>query len=123
MRNETPFSELIRLRKEQTKAREDEVFVGLSPAERSQYDQRTKRINELATELRMTAISEKSSERSAEEEQKSRWNQRSETDTPQSEAHQPYRSREENSSIDNDRNLSNSHKRKGKNGPEEKGDE
>ena len=100
MRNETPYCELIRLRKEQTKTREDEVFLGLSPAERAQYDQKTQRINVLENKLQMSGTSERSAERGAEQEQRSRWNQQSETDIPRSEAHQPYRSREERRSME-----------------------
>ena len=82
MRYETPYSALIRLREEQTKTREDEVFLGLSPAERAQYDQKAQRINALEMKLRMSNISEKSTERGAALDQRSLWNQQSETDTP-----------------------------------------
>ncbi len=47
MPEEKPEFELIRLRKEQNKARHDEVFGGLSPAERSEYNGKAERIHEL----------------------------------------------------------------------------
>jgi hypothetical protein len=47
MNNQTPELELDSLRKQQSKARHDEVFGGLSPAERLAYDRRQNRINEL----------------------------------------------------------------------------
>jgi len=47
----TPEDELIRLRKEQGKMREDEVFGGLSRAEQSAYETRENRIHELEREL------------------------------------------------------------------------
>lgn len=47
MRNETLKSELLRLREEQSKTRQDEVFGGLSAAERSAYDIKADRIHKL----------------------------------------------------------------------------
>jgi hypothetical protein len=47
MAKENPESELTRLRKEQNKTQQDEVFGGLSPAERAEYNGKAKRINEL----------------------------------------------------------------------------
>ncbi len=47
MRTESLQSELARLQKEQAKTRQDEVFGGLSPAERSAYDHKQDRIQEL----------------------------------------------------------------------------
>jgi hypothetical protein len=47
MRTEPLQSELARLQREQTKTRQDEVFGGLSPAERSAYDHKQDRIQEL----------------------------------------------------------------------------
>lgn len=47
MVEEKPQAELIRLRKEQNKARRDEVFGGLSPAELAEYDGKAERIHEL----------------------------------------------------------------------------
>jgi len=51
MRTETLQSELARLQKEQAKTRQDEVFGGLSPAERSAYDRKQSRIHELEDRL------------------------------------------------------------------------
>jgi len=47
MKYATPENELIRLRREQSKTRQDEVFGGLSPAERAVYDTKENRIHEL----------------------------------------------------------------------------
>jgi len=44
---EQPESELKRLRNEQSKARQDEVFGGLSHAERAEYNGKAERIHEL----------------------------------------------------------------------------
>jgi hypothetical protein len=115
---ETLESELNRLREEQSKTRQDELFVGLSPAERAEYYRKSERIYELQGEMQMSAIAEQSS-RSAKTEQRRQWNKASETDTPQDEAHQPYRSREKdsvNTSADQRRKRG-----KGKNEPKEKG--
>jgi hypothetical protein len=49
------LSELTLLQKEQNKARQDEVFGGLSPAERAEYDGRAERIHELEGEIRASA--------------------------------------------------------------------
>jgi hypothetical protein len=90
--------ELKRLRAEQAKTRQDEVFGGLSPAERAGYDAKTKRINEL--EIALAAIaSAKNSRHYAKANQRAQWNEEAVTDTPQSEAHQPYGSRETDSST------------------------
>ena len=51
MPKEKPEFELKRLRAEQGKTRRDEVFGGLSPAERAAYNRTTKRIHELEIEL------------------------------------------------------------------------
>lgn len=96
MAKEKPESELKRLRVEQKKAQQDEVFGGLSPAERAAYNEKTNRINELEIELTARALAIKSSQ-FTKAEQKREWNKESETDTPQAEAHQPYRSRETDS--------------------------
>lgn len=45
--DESPQAELFRLTREQIQSRLDEVFGGLSPSERNEYDGKTKRINEL----------------------------------------------------------------------------
>jgi hypothetical protein len=47
MSQETPELELAGLRKQQSKARRDEVFGGFSSAERLAYDHRQNRIHEL----------------------------------------------------------------------------
>jgi hypothetical protein len=48
---ETRQSELMRLRREQRKTREDEVFLGSSAAERAEYEKKEDRINELERDL------------------------------------------------------------------------
>jgi hypothetical protein len=47
MENETPRAELMRLLKAQLKARQNEVFGGLSHAEQAEYNRRAERICEL----------------------------------------------------------------------------
>ena len=47
----TPEDELVRLRRKQCQTREDEVFGGLSHAERAAYDSRENRIHELDRDL------------------------------------------------------------------------
>ena len=49
--DETPQSELIRLRRERSKTREDEVFLGSWAAERAEYEKKEDRINELERDL------------------------------------------------------------------------
>jgi len=51
MKYETPESELTRFPKEQGKTREDEVFLGQSPAERAAYESKADRIYELECDL------------------------------------------------------------------------
>jgi hypothetical protein len=51
MTSKAPQLELERLRKQQAKARADEVFGGLSLAERAAYDLRRDRIIELERDL------------------------------------------------------------------------
>jgi hypothetical protein len=51
MSEETPEFELTRLLKEQGKTREDEVFIGQSPAERVAYESKADRIYELECDL------------------------------------------------------------------------
>jgi hypothetical protein len=53
MANLSLQSELTRLRKQQAKARQDEVFGGLSRAERAEYDARANRIHDVETELEL----------------------------------------------------------------------
>ena len=43
MSDENPRSELIRLRKAQRKAEQDEIYGGFSKGERAEYDDRGKR--------------------------------------------------------------------------------
>jgi hypothetical protein len=54
--------------------------------------------------------------RSVKDEQQFQWNKESETDTPQAEAHQPYRSREKDSTSNTD---SKTQQRKAKKAPRE----
>jgi len=51
MLSESEKAELLRLYKEQARARHDEVFGGLSPAERSAYQSKQIRIRELEGHL------------------------------------------------------------------------
>lgn len=88
--------ELKKLRAEQAKIRRNEVFGGLTPAERADYNHKSHRIHELETEIYANFVATTSSE-AAKAEQRLSWNKQSETDTPRDEAHQPYRSREEGS--------------------------
>jgi hypothetical protein len=94
MENESPSAELERLRKRQLVIRRNEVYGGLSKAERAEYEAGRKRINALTKKVEATASS-----RAAQAEQRGEWNKMSETDTPQSEARQPYRSREKDSTT------------------------
>jgi len=89
MAKEKSECELKRLRTEQNKTRQDEVFGGLSPAERAEYEGKSERIHELESEIQASAVAEKSSQ-SAKAERKRQWNK-------EPEAHQPYRSREKDS--------------------------
>jgi hypothetical protein len=96
MAKENREFELKRLRDEVEKAHEDEVFGGLSTAERAEYDRKIRRINELEIEQSMSAVAEKKSQ-SSKAKQRSHWNRRSDTDIPQGKAQQPYASREKDS--------------------------
>jgi hypothetical protein len=58
---EKPEAELKRLLKEQHKARQDEVFGGLSPAERAEYEGKANRIHALESEIQASAVSKNSS--------------------------------------------------------------
>jgi hypothetical protein len=73
MVEEKPQFELIRLRKEQSKDRQDEVFGGLSPAERAAYNRKSERIHELQGDLQASAVAKKSL-KSAKAEQSRQWN-------------------------------------------------
>ena len=53
MANQKLQSELTRLRKQQAKARQDEIFGGFSRAERAEYDARANRIHDVETELEL----------------------------------------------------------------------
>jgi hypothetical protein len=55
-------SELTLLLKDQDKARQDEVFGGLSPAERAEYNGRAERIHKLESEIRASGVAEKRSQ-------------------------------------------------------------
>ncbi len=48
---EKRYAELIRLLEKQVEARETAIFVGLTDAELSEYDERRERIRELLAEL------------------------------------------------------------------------
>jgi hypothetical protein len=96
MAEEKPESELARLREEQSKTRQEEVFGGLSLAERAQYNAKAERIHVLERTIQAPAVAKKSSQ-SAKAKQRRQWREEAETDTPQAEAHQPYRSREKDS--------------------------
>jgi hypothetical protein len=48
-------SELTQVRKDQDKARQDEVFGGLSPAEWAEYNGRAERIHELESETQASS--------------------------------------------------------------------
>lgn len=96
MAKETRASELKRLRKEQEKTRRDEVFGGLSPVERAEYDVKSDRINKLEIEISASAAADKGA-KAANARQQLEWNKPAETDIPQAEARQPYRSREKDS--------------------------
>jgi hypothetical protein len=73
MVEEEPQFELLRLRKEQNKARHDEVFGGLSPAERAAYNRKSERIHELQGDFQASAVAKKSLQ-SAKAEQSRQWN-------------------------------------------------
>jgi hypothetical protein len=95
MEDETLSAELARLRDQQFSARQNEVYGGLSKVEQADYDARAKRIYELTKQVEAIASSSR-----AQAEQRREWNKSSETDTPQSEARQPYRSREKDSTTE-----------------------
>jgi hypothetical protein len=90
-------SELTRLRKQQDKARQDEVFGGLSHVERAEYEARANRINDVEIELQTKGGKPSSQSDLTAAEQKREWDKNSKTDTPQSKPRQTYRSREEDS--------------------------
>jgi hypothetical protein len=94
MEDETLSAELARLRDQQYSARQNEVYGGLSKVEQADYDARANRIYELTKQVAAIASSSR-----AQAEQRREWNKSSETDIPQSEARQPYRSREKDSTT------------------------
>jgi hypothetical protein len=47
MEDETPYDELVRLRKAQINALQNEIYGGLSRAEKAEYNRRAERIREL----------------------------------------------------------------------------
>ena len=51
MSDESPEAEMLRLRREQAKARRDEIFGGLTPEERAAYEVRRKRLHDLELQL------------------------------------------------------------------------
>jgi hypothetical protein len=55
-------TELKRLRAEQYKTRQDEVFGGLSPAELAEYNRKSDQIDGLESEIQASAVAEKSSQ-------------------------------------------------------------
>ena len=73
MLEEKPQSELTRLRKEQNKARHDEVFGGLSSAELAEYNGKADRIHELESKIQASAVAKKSFQ-SGKAEQSRQWN-------------------------------------------------
>ncbi|MCU1301565.1 MAG: hypothetical protein JWQ87_1849 [Candidatus Sulfotelmatobacter sp.] len=100
---EDPRSELARLLREQCDAQQDEIFLGLLPEERAEYERRANRI----LELEIISLGSDAAARS-------QWNKDAETDTTQTEAHQPYRSREK----DRSNAAADSSRSKGQNEPE-----
>jgi hypothetical protein len=94
MDRETPQVEVLRLLRELHKILQDEIFGGLSLAERADYDRKANRISELELLLETTSLSffsEPNSNNSG------AWDKISETGTPRSLARRPYRDREKDS--------------------------
>jgi DNA replication initiation complex subunit (GINS family) len=89
----TAEEELARLLEQKRKVRHEEVFGGFTQSERAAYDTLSNRIRDLENE-----VLEARQMASAAASQRGDWNKRSETDTPQSNARQPYRGRERDSS-------------------------
>ncbi|MCU1304924.1 MAG: hypothetical protein JWQ87_5208 [Candidatus Sulfotelmatobacter sp.] len=81
-------TELALLRSEQRKARQNEVFGGLSKTEQAEFNSRAERIRALESAIEASAGSAEVTHR---------WNKDAETDIPRSEDRQPYRSRETDS--------------------------
>ena len=93
--DENPQSELKRLCREQLKTLQDEIYGGLSASERAEYNRKANRIHQLQIELQAATASDLID--LIEAERRREWNKTAETDTPQSSARQPYRSRENES--------------------------
>jgi hypothetical protein len=100
MKRETPQTEIMRLLREQIQSREDEVFGGLSRAERADYNRKDARINHLEILLQAQATAQKSVGPDASDRRRKsiKWAAKPEEDIPQENARQPYRSRESRSS-------------------------
>lgn len=96
-KNETSEKELTRLREEQRKVRRAEIFGGFTTGERAALEARNSRIHDLESETSESRKKE-SEEHIKAAKQRHEWNKQSETDTSQSAARQPYRSREQDSS-------------------------
>ncbi|HWO37577.1 MAG TPA: hypothetical protein VNO32_53045 [Candidatus Acidoferrum sp.] len=56
MATEQPESELKRLRKEQHKTRQDEIFGALSTVEEAEYNRKARRVHELERELQASTF-------------------------------------------------------------------
>src|SRR5580692_11663956 len=89
MENESPSTELERLRERRLVIRRNEVYGGLSKAERAEYEAVARRIDAL---IKAIALFDRA--QAAETRVES-----PETDTPQNGARQPYRSREKDSTT------------------------
>ena len=100
MEHETPQAEVMRLLREQNQMRQDEVFGGLSLLERADYNRKNLRINELEIELQAEAIAHGATTEDivSGKHRTIHWKKKPETDAPQDDARQPYRSREISSS-------------------------
>jgi hypothetical protein len=100
MEHETPQTEVIRLIREQNRTREDEVFGGLSPVERAEYNKKSQRINDLEILLRCNSVLRKAPafDVAHAKQQTTQWTKAPEVDLPQEDARQPYDSREKDAS-------------------------
>jgi hypothetical protein len=99
MEKETPQTEIMRLLREQIQSREEEVFGGLSRAERAEYNRKSARINHLEILLQAEAIAQHLAAPDGDTRRNStEWRAKPEEDIPQNNARQPYRSRERHAS-------------------------
>ena len=100
MEHETPQVEIMRLLHEQIQSREDEIFGGLSFAERAEYNLKSARTNQLEILLQAEAAAQSSSapDKSDKRRNSIEWTAKPEEDIPQEDARQPYRSRESGAS-------------------------